>query len=128
MLLRDAGIHPPDIRSVDDLKETAVAVQKLGPAYVLLKGGHAPLTKARLLPHGEDGEKSLVVDVLCGNGEVISFETEYLESRHTHGTGCSLACKKHLVSPTNTANTASSCHCIEPGLRNEHSESRESCK
>ncbi|MBN1773069.1 MAG: bifunctional hydroxymethylpyrimidine kinase/phosphomethylpyrimidine kinase [Deltaproteobacteria bacterium] len=55
----------------------ARALLDLGPRAVLLKGGHA------------DG--SDVVDLLVTRDGVRSFSSPRLETRHTHGTGCTLA-------------------------------------
>ena len=49
----------------------------LGPRAVLLKGGHM------------DGET--VRDVLIDGDEAAVFESPRIETRHTHGTGCTLA-------------------------------------
>jgi hydroxymethylpyrimidine/phosphomethylpyrimidine kinase len=50
----------------------------LGPEAVLLKGGH--------------GEGDVIVDLLARRGgEIVSFESDRIASRHTHGTGCTLA-------------------------------------
>lgn len=50
----------------------------LGPEAVLVKGGH--------------GEGPMLVDLLaCRDGTLMRFESERIETRHTHGTGCTLA-------------------------------------
>jgi hydroxymethylpyrimidine/phosphomethylpyrimidine kinase len=65
---------------VDDLdgqRRAAERLLELGAKAVLLKGGHVP------------GDR--VVDLLAtAEGETL-FEGERLETRHTHGTGCTLA-------------------------------------
>ena len=91
LLLENAGHAIPDIRCLDDLIEVAKAVHRLKPAWVLLKGGHLPLTKERQIPH-RDVDQQIVVDILIGSN-VTLIETVYLESKNTHGTGCSLACR-----------------------------------
>jgi hydroxymethylpyrimidine kinase/phosphomethylpyrimidine kinase len=48
------------------------------------------LTKDRVASK-DDAERQVVLNVLYGDGEVTLMETEYLKSRNTHGTGCSLA-------------------------------------
>ena len=53
------------------------ALLKAGAAAVLLKGGHVA------------GEK--VVDLLMTAGGETRFERERIDTRHTHGTGCTLA-------------------------------------
>lgn len=94
LLLQDASVKYAKVEDIEGLKQMAKAVQTLGPEYVLLKGGHMPLTKARMTPTSEDDEKHVVVDVLVNpNGDTEVFETEYIDSRQTHGTGCSLACE-----------------------------------
>lgn len=91
-LLSDAGIEATDPKSVDDLIRLTQAVQSLGPKYVLVKGGHVPLRKNGTRATTE-AEKEIVVNILYGEGETLRVETHYQQSRNTHGTGCSLACK-----------------------------------
>jgi hydroxymethylpyrimidine/phosphomethylpyrimidine kinase len=58
--------------------ELAARLLQLGPAAVLVKGGH--------------GEGPMVRDVLAMRGQpVATFESPRLDTRHTHGTGCTLA-------------------------------------
>ena len=80
------------IKSVSDMKNAAVALAKLGPRFVLIKGGHNPMMKdGSQISDGDNGE--IVVDVLY-NSEREIFEViqkAFIISKHTHGTGCSLA-------------------------------------
>lgn len=63
--------------TTDDLRRAGEILLGMGAQAVLMKGGHVP------------GER--VVDVLMTpQGETV-FEGERIESRHTHGTGCTLA-------------------------------------
>ena len=63
--------------TTDDLRRAGEALLAMGAAAVLMKGGH--IAGPRL------------VDVLMdASGETV-FEGERLETRHTHGTGCTLA-------------------------------------
>jgi hydroxymethylpyrimidine/phosphomethylpyrimidine kinase len=63
--------------TTDDLRRAGDKLLRMGAAAVLLKGGHIP------------GER--VVDVLVtAEGETI-FEGPRIDTRHTHGTGCTLA-------------------------------------
>lgn len=57
--------------------DQANALLALGPAAVLMKGGHA------------DG--SICYDYLVTDNGVIKFEAPRLATRNTHGTGCSLS-------------------------------------
>jgi len=64
--------------SVDDAEDLAQALLDLGPAAVLLKGGHR--------------EGATVHDLLLSStGSKTVFESERIETVHTHGTGCTLA-------------------------------------
>lgn len=92
LLLKIAGVDFESPENVDGIVAMAKLIQQLGPKYVLLKGGHLPLTKGRLVSKDEE-ERAIVLNVLVSNDEVTMIESEYLHSRNTHGTGCSLACK-----------------------------------
>jgi hydroxymethylpyrimidine/phosphomethylpyrimidine kinase len=86
---------PEDTKSpqnIDEIVAMAKRIQKLGPKYVLLKGGHLPLTKGRLVSKGDE-DREIVLNVLVSQNEVTMMESDYLHSRNTHGTGCSLACE-----------------------------------
>jgi len=63
----------------DAARGAARAFRELGARHVLFKGGHAP--------------GPLVRDVLADGetGELIVLEAPRIETRHTHGTGCTLA-------------------------------------
>lgn len=66
--------------AIDSIETMVVAAQRLlesGPAAVLLKGGHL------------QGER--VPDLLVSREGVERFEHPRLNTRHTHGTGCTLA-------------------------------------
>ncbi len=66
------------VRGVEDLGPVAERLLLLGPAAVLVKGGHLP------------GE--VVVDLLrTADGFERRFESPRLETTNTHGTGCTLA-------------------------------------
>ena len=95
LLLADAGRPVQDPQSVEDLIEIAKSVQSLGPRHVLVKGGHLPLKKDGTIAK-TDEEKEIMVDILYGEGQVTRIETTYQNSKNTHGTGCSLACKSRI--------------------------------
>ncbi len=65
------------IQSVNDMHRAADILLALGPTAVLLKGGH--LTGSEL------------TDLLVTSGGPRSFTGQRIDTRHTHGTGCSLA-------------------------------------
>ena len=66
-----------DIADLDGMKRAAELLLVLGPAAVLLKGGHLA------------GET--VHDVLIDAAGLQVFSAPRIVSRHTHGTGCTLA-------------------------------------
>jgi ATP-dependent RNA helicase DDX5/DBP2 len=92
LLLKIAGVEFETPQNVDDIIKIAQRIQKLGPQYVLLKGGHIPFTKRRLVSRGDE-DKEIVLNFLVSNDDVTIMEGKYLRSKNTHGTGCSLACK-----------------------------------
>lgn len=65
------------VETTDDLRRAGEALLALGAHAVLMKGGHVA------------GER--VVDVLMTAAGETTFEGERIETRHTHGTGCTLA-------------------------------------
>jgi hydroxymethylpyrimidine/phosphomethylpyrimidine kinase len=65
------------VASLDDQRRAAEALLQAGAKAVLMKGGHVP------------GER--VIDLLVTPGGETAFEAERIETRHTHGTGCTLA-------------------------------------
>jgi hydroxymethylpyrimidine/phosphomethylpyrimidine kinase len=65
------------VETTDDQRRAGEALLAAGARAVLMKGGHVPGPR--------------VVDVLMTpQGETV-FEAERIETRHTHGTGCTLA-------------------------------------
>lgn len=93
LLLKENGLAVPDISSVDNMEAMGRELQKLGPKWVLVKGGHIPLTE-NLTVADASTENRFVVDVLVGPEEqVVKIQAPWQDSTSTHGTGCSLACK-----------------------------------
>lgn len=64
------------IKDIEDMKEVGREILKLGPQYVLMKGGHL------------DGD---AVDVLIGDDVFEVFKSEKINRKNTHGTGCTLS-------------------------------------
>jgi hydroxymethylpyrimidine/phosphomethylpyrimidine kinase len=65
------------VTSTDDLRRAGEALLERGASAVLMKGGHVP------------GER--VVDILMTPAGETVFEGGRIDTRHTHGTGCTLA-------------------------------------
>jgi hydroxymethylpyrimidine/phosphomethylpyrimidine kinase len=69
------------IRTVADMRDAARRIRDLGPRVVVIKGGH-------LDPAASLGE---VIDVVSMAHEEFELRGARIETRHTHGTGCTLA-------------------------------------
>jgi len=92
-LLKLAEVVTPNIPEAEALSGVSIAtetdmfraasrIRELGPRVVIVKGGH-------LDPAATGGE---VVDlVLYGDGDVFTVRGPRLQTRHTHGTGCTFA-------------------------------------
>jgi len=65
------------IASVADMRAAAIALLALGVPAVLLKGGHLP---------GDE-----LVDLLATAEGIEAFSAPRIQTRHTHGTGCTTA-------------------------------------
>ncbi len=65
------------VRVEADMRRAAERLAALGAGAVLMKGGHL------------EGDK--VIDLLFHDGRFDRFEDDRIASRHTHGTGCTLA-------------------------------------
>ncbi|MEM4636865.1 MAG: bifunctional hydroxymethylpyrimidine kinase/phosphomethylpyrimidine kinase, partial [Nitrososphaerota archaeon] len=65
------------IENLEDQKKAARLIADLGPRSVVVKGGHI--------------NSSIVSDVLYYDGEFRVYSGERVETRNTHGTGCTFA-------------------------------------
>jgi hydroxymethylpyrimidine/phosphomethylpyrimidine kinase len=65
------------IRSVDDMREAAHRILQVGPAAVIVKGGHLPGPEA--------------IDLVVERDRETLLSAPRLDVRHTHGTGCTFA-------------------------------------
>lgn len=77
--LPEAGalLDAPPPADLPAMREAARALHALGPAWVLLKGGHLP---------GAD-----CTDLLYDGREFVELPGRRVETRNTHGTGCTLS-------------------------------------
>jgi hydroxymethylpyrimidine/phosphomethylpyrimidine kinase len=64
------------IKSVEDMEEAAKAIHAMGCGAVVVKGGHA---------------SGNAVDVLFDGKELCHFETARIDTKNTHGTGCTFS-------------------------------------
>ena len=65
-----------EIETLGQMKEAARAIFDLGPANVVIKGGHL---------------EGVAADVLYDGREFTEFRRERIDTRNTHGTGCIFA-------------------------------------
>jgi hydroxymethylpyrimidine/phosphomethylpyrimidine kinase len=69
-----SGIAIPDVAA---MHRAAAALLRAGARAVLLKGGH--------------GDGAVLTDLLATEAGTEAFESPRIDTRHTHGTGCTLA-------------------------------------
>ena len=74
------GVDVQDVRTLDDVEKLAHVILEMGPAYVLIKGGH-------LESHRSDRS----VDLLVSHGGLVVLEGPRVTTTNDHGTGCSLS-------------------------------------
>jgi hydroxymethylpyrimidine/phosphomethylpyrimidine kinase len=72
-----AALLSREIDTPEDMKDAALALHDFGPAYVLVKGG--------------DFESDFATDVLYDGTDLIEYTHPRIDSKNTHGTGCTLA-------------------------------------
>lgn len=65
------------IRDVSDMRKAAEKLHLGAGSAVLLKGGHL--------------ESDTLTDILMHDGQITEFTSVRIDTRHTHGTGCTLA-------------------------------------
>jgi len=65
------------IINIEDAKKAAKKIAELGAKNVLIKGGHL------------EGDKA--IDILFNGSQYTIFESERIDSKNTHGTGCTLS-------------------------------------
>lgn len=66
------------LETIADMRAAAKSIHKLGPKYVLIKGGHLDTAGS-------------VIDILYDGETYHEIQGPRVETRNTHGTGCSLA-------------------------------------
>jgi len=64
------------IETLEEMKEAALKLKELGPKAVLVKGGHL------------EGEAT---DLLFDGKDFVILKQERIDTKHTHGTGCTLS-------------------------------------
>jgi hydroxymethylpyrimidine/phosphomethylpyrimidine kinase len=69
------------IKTVADMREAGRRIHALGARVVVVKGGHL----------SAEATGDLIIDVVCTPQEMFELRGRRIETRHTHGTGCTLA-------------------------------------
>src|SRR5207244_4629776 len=64
------------IETLDDMRAAAQAIHALGPRHVVVKGGHRAADP---------------VDVYFDGERFTELRAERIQTRHTHGTGCTFS-------------------------------------
>lgn len=119
-ILAEATPSRPTISTLSDMVSSAKELLKLGPKAVLLKGGHLLSDRSQVkelilqnpeigvISHGihedtpnvevlrlhsqrDDLNMDLVVDVLCEQEKITIFTRPRIDTKSTHGTGCTLS-------------------------------------
>ncbi|MFX0081737.1 MAG: bifunctional hydroxymethylpyrimidine kinase/phosphomethylpyrimidine kinase [Candidatus Hodarchaeota archaeon] len=67
-----------DIMSLEDAREAAKKIHQMGPKNVVIKGGHLPYPES-------------AIDLLYDGKKFIEFQAPRIETKNTHGTGCTFA-------------------------------------
>ena len=75
-ILGEVNSDITSIETVEDMEKAAKEMYKLGCKNVLLKGGHM---------------QEEAVDVFYDGKEIIHFTSERINTKNTHGTGCTLS-------------------------------------
>ena len=69
------------IETLDDMRSAGRRIRAMGPRVVVVKGGHL----------GREVSGDQVVDVVCAADGEFELRGPRIETRHTHGTGCTFA-------------------------------------
>ncbi|KAJ3205384.1 hypothetical protein HDU82_005228 [Entophlyctis luteolus] len=94
------------IGSLEDMHQAADILRRAGVENLLIKGGHLPVTlinnvegvrKVFLKPEFNSAEskneetKKYCVDLLYAGDDIIEFWKPFIDTKNTHGTGCTLS-------------------------------------
>lgn len=71
------GLLDRDVSNVEQMRNAAKALHEMGPQFVMIKGGHL--------------EGSRAIDIVYDGTDILELDGEMIESKNTHGTGCTLS-------------------------------------
>jgi len=102
-----AGVPYSEVQGIETMIEVAREIHRLGPTWVLVKGGHLPGVEHRpgsQAPEdrsedpgddrsrdGSNDRPDEVADVLFDGTDVTVLQGPWVDTANTHGTGCSLS-------------------------------------
>jgi len=72
------------LESSSDFIQAAQAIHEMGAQNVVIKGGHRP-------PNQSKSGDPLIVDLFYDGRQVQEIEGPFIDTPHTHGTGCTFA-------------------------------------
>ena len=72
------------LRSNSDFVQAAKAINEMGARNVVIKGGHRPPSQSKF-------GNALIVDLFYDGRQVQEIEGPFIDTPHTHGTGCTFA-------------------------------------
>ena len=75
--VKDGRVRGLAITSLADARRAAKVIHSFGPQFVVIKGGHLASDRA--------------TDLLYDGRFFTLYKGEYIDSAHTHGTGCTFA-------------------------------------
>ncbi len=87
------------IKGLKDIRESARIIHQMGAKFVLLKGGHLTGEKSidvsrgrrRLQPASRYLTREKSIDVLFDGRDYSYYESERIDTKNTHGTGCTFS-------------------------------------
>ncbi len=78
-----------NIYATSDIERAATIMRSLGARNVLIKGGHG--LGAECVRRTAESDPAKAIDYLYIGEELTIFESEFIQTSATHGTGCTLA-------------------------------------
>ncbi|TPX37189.1 hypothetical protein SmJEL517_g01078 [Synchytrium microbalum] len=81
------------ITSVADMRRVATELYAMGSKHVLIKGGHLPFDEqvGGAIDQSCTTAVKFVVDVFYDGADFHEFRREFIDTKNTHGTGCTLS-------------------------------------
>jgi hydroxymethylpyrimidine/phosphomethylpyrimidine kinase len=81
-------LYGSPIRSWEECRKAAVDIAGKGPEVVVIKGGHTPAEWALPDDFPPGVSEQSAIDLVYCNGTFTYFATPRVDSKNTHGTGC----------------------------------------